>query len=93
MLNATVSPMCSPSTLATAMMSPGYASGTGWFVFPWIIRSWDTRAVFPVRTLSSGWAASSLPDRTRMKLRLPTNLSFTVLNTTPRNWPFSSAPS
>ena len=80
---ATVSPMCRPSTFATATMSPGPASGTGTYCFPCTSSSWPIRTLLPVFTSISWWFGVSTPASTRMKLRCPTYLSFTTLNTKP----------
>jgi len=82
---AIVSPISSPSTLAMATMSPGPASCTFSVLLPCTSSRWPTRSVCPLRRFTTLWLCWILPAITRMKLRCPTNLSFTTLNTCPTN--------
>ncbi len=52
----TVSPMCRSSTLVTAKMSPGMASGMFVCLLPCMSSKPAVRADLPVRTLTSGWS-------------------------------------
>ena len=62
----TVSPMCKPSTLATAKMSPAMASGIGLLCLPWTFSKPPIREPLPWRKLNNWFSVVKRPETTRI---------------------------